>query len=57
MKKKDYAVYSLRVANELVKMGFKVINSGINIKYPTYKVFYFEDTEALRSAITKINSK
>lgn len=55
--KKDYVVFSLRVANELVNKGFNVINAGVNIKFPQYKVFYFEDTKELRNAIAKINAK
>lgn len=55
--KKDYAVFSLRLANDLVKLGYKVVNSGINIRFPQYKVFYFEDTAELRNDIAKLQSK
>lgn len=51
-------VYSLRVANELIKRGYKLLDSAINIKYPKYKVFYFEDSAELDRAIEQIaNSK
>jgi hypothetical protein len=49
--KKDYVVYSLRLANELTNKGFKLVNTGINIKNPKYFVFFFENTKELRDAI------
>lgn len=51
-----YTVYSLRVANELVNQGFKVIGTGINFQKPQYRVFFFEKTEALCAAIDKITA-
>ena len=53
-KMKNYVVYSLRVANELVNKGFKIQGTGINIQNPQYKVFFFEDTKELREAIKAI---
>lgn len=57
MKKNDYAVYSLKMANELVSRGFVVVNTSINLKYPKYQVFYFEDTRELREAMKQIANK
>lgn len=57
MKKNDYAVYSLKMANELVARGFVVVNTSINLKYPKYQVFYFEDTRELREAMKQIANK
>ena len=48
---RNYVVYSLRVANELVNKGFELIGTGINIQNPKYTVFYFEDTKELQEAI------
>ena len=53
---KKCLVYTLRVANELVKRGYKIIDTGINIQKPQYTVFYFEDTEALRAEIADITA-
>lgn len=54
--KKDCLVYTLRVANALVNRGFKIINTAINIDNPKYKVYYFEDSKAIREAIKEINA-
>lgn len=35
-------VYSLRIANELVKLGYKIVDSEINVYNPVYKVFIFK---------------
>lgn len=51
---KNYVVYSLRVANDLVNKGFEILGTGINIQNPQYKVFFFEDTKELREAIKAI---
>ena len=48
-----YKIFSLKLANELVDKGFVLLGTGINIKFPKYKVFYFEDTPELREAIKK----
>jgi hypothetical protein len=52
--RKTYVVFSLRIANELVRRGFKIIETGINTENPKYKVFYFEDTEEFRAALNEI---
>ena len=52
---KDYAIFSLRVANILANKGFKIINSRVNYKDPKYMVYYFEDTPALRNALEKLS--
>ena len=46
-----YAIFNIRVANELEKQGFKVIKMDVNRKNPRYMVYYFEDSVALREAI------
>lgn len=51
-----YTVFSLRVANQLVNQGFKVIGTGVNLQKPQYKVFFFENTEELRAAVDKITA-
>lgn len=52
--RKTYIIFSLRYANELVKRGFEIVETGINIENPKYKVFYFEDTEDFRAALEEI---
>ena len=46
-----YAIFNMRIANELEKQGFKVIKMDINRKNPRYMVYYFEDSVLLREAI------
>ena len=51
---KQYCVFSLRIANELVNRGFKIVGTGINTDDIRYKVFYFEDTVEFRKAFKEI---
>ena len=55
--KKDYVVYSLKVANILARKGFKIKKSSINTKFPKYMVYYLADTPELRAAIAETKSK
>lgn len=52
--KKTYIIFSLRIANELVRRGFNIVETGINIENPKLKVFYFEDTEDFRKNLKEI---
>lgn len=52
-----YTIFSLRIANALARQGFKIVNTGINIKNPKYSVFYFEDSQELRDALDKLTEK
>ena len=49
-----FMVYSLRVANSLVKKGFQIVETGINLKCPQYQVFFFEDTKEFREAFSNL---
>ena len=46
-----YAIFNIRVANELEKQGFKVIKMDKNRKNSRYMVYYFEDSVELREAV------
>ena len=54
---KQYTVFSLRIANILVRQGFEIVGSGVNAKNPKLSVFYFEDTPEFQSALQKLTSK
>lgn len=54
--KKRYMVYRLSVANELVNRGYKIIDTGINLRNAKYRVFFFEDTEELRAEVAKVTA-
>lgn len=51
---KRYTIYSLRLANELMKHGFQIIGTNINANNPKLKVFYFENTPELRQMVEKL---
>ena len=51
---KQYTVFSLRIANVLVRQGFEIVGSGVNAKNPKLSVFYFEDTPAFREALESL---
>lgn len=51
---RKYVVFSLKIANELVRRGFKIVDTGINTENPKLKVFYFEDTKAFRAALKEV---
>ena len=46
-----YAIFNMRIANELEKLGFSVVKMDKNHKNPRYMVYYFEDSVELREAI------
>ena len=48
---KNFIVYSMRVANALIRKGFEMIGSRVNYKNPKYMVYLFEDTQELRNAV------
>ena len=52
-----YTIFSLRIANALAKQGFEIVNTGINVKNPKYSVFYFKDSEELRTALDKLTKQ
>lgn len=54
---KTFTIYSLKLANALTEKGFKCVGTSINIHKPGFKVFYFEDSEALQAAIAEIVGK
>lgn len=54
---KKCLVYSLRIANELVKKGYEIIETNINIQNPKYRVFFFEDTPEIRAEIANLARK
>lgn len=54
---KPYTVFSLRIANVLVRQGFEIIGSGVNAKNPKMSVFYFEDTPKFREALESLTTK
>ena len=54
IKEKKLAILSLWMARELEKRGFQHVKIGINYNQPKYNVYYFEDSNELRSEINKI---
>lgn len=54
--KKFNKVFSLKLANKLVKRGFEIVNWEINTNKPTLKVFIFNNSKELQDAINDIVS-
>lgn len=52
-----YAIFNMRVANELERLGFKVVKMDKNRKNPRYMVYYFEDSVKLREAVKPLIRK
>lgn len=51
MDKKLKRIFSLKVANELVRLGCDIVKYEINIKNPLLKVFIFEDNAHFRRSL------
>ena len=49
-----FPVFSRRIAYTLEQEGFKLINIAPNRKREGFKVYYFEETIALRQAAQKL---
>lgn len=48
-------VFKKQMATALMQRGFKLVETVENYKVPNYKVFFFENTEAVREAIREIS--
>ena len=51
---KTKRIYSKSVALELRKMGFKIIRTEPNEKYPQYDTYIFQSDHDLEYALTQI---
>lgn len=49
-------IFTLKLADELVKRGNEIVDYEINTKNPKLKVFIFEDNERLQKDISEINN-
>ena len=49
-----FPVFSRRIAYNLESLGFKLIKIAPNSKREGFKVYYFEETLALREAAQKL---
>lgn len=47
-----YKIFSLRLARVLCDQGFKMIGTVPNAHKPWYDVYVFEDSDALRQAVS-----
>ncbi len=50
-------IFSIRVANELVRLGHKIIDVRLNYKDPKLRVFIFNETEQLKKDLEDIFKK
>lgn len=51
---KLFPIFSRRIARELEKLGFQVKQIAPNRHQPELRVYYFEETVALRNAAQKL---
>ena len=52
-----HTVFSRRVANELEKLGFRIVKMERNHKNPKFLVYYFEDSIEFRDALRPLIMK
>ena len=57
MTNKQVVIYSKNLAYTLRQMGFKIIDVGINEKYPQFDTYIFENTEELNQAVSKLTKE
>lgn len=46
-------IFSLKVANHLIKMGNEIIDYEINLQNPKFKIFIFKKTDKLINDLTE----
>lgn len=57
MTNKQVVIYSKKLAYTLRQKGFKIIDVGINEKYPQFDTYIFENTEEINEIIHKLTNK
>lgn len=50
---KYFDCYSANLAGYLRKNGFKIVKTRVNMKYPQFDVFIFEDSQELRELVNQ----
>lgn len=50
----DFPVFNSVMAHQLIKEGFKYLNKRVNKRDPRYYVYYFEESDAIRSRVKEI---
>ncbi len=54
MNTKNYLVYSMKMANQLMAQGFTLVETKPNRNNKTKLVFFFENTNDLQAAIANL---
>ena len=44
----EQTIYSKRLAFELRKLGFKILRTGVNEKFPQFNTYIFENSAELQ---------
>ncbi len=57
MQSNQVVIYSKNLAYTLRQKGFKIIDVGINEKYPQFDTYIFENTEELNQIIYELTKK
>ena len=54
---KDYTVFNINLAHELIKKGFKLTGKQLNRNNPKFFVYYFQEEEGLIEAVKDFVNK
>lgn len=52
-----YVIYTKQLAYELRKMGFKIVETGVNPNHPQFDTYIFENSSKFQDALHKITTK
>ena len=51
MNDNEVAIFSLRLANEFINHDQALLRTEINLKFPEYKIFIFENSEYIQATL------
>lgn len=51
MKQRDYPIYSIELAHQLIAQGYLLVNKKLNKNNPKYYVYYFQEQEGLKEIV------
>lgn len=53
--KREYVIYSKKIALELREQGFELVGTGVNKNFPQYDTYIFKNSKELQEALTKLS--
>lgn len=55
--KKEYIIYTKRIAFKLRQKGFKFLRTGINPNHPQFLTYIFENSDEFQKELSKLKNK